>query len=376
MPYLTKSPSTKLQRRSRKGVGFSPLDSPSLLFRCASHGFILSVALVAVFASGVELPALLSEGSSVARLEAAPSWPQFPRAAPFLDAGQQYVRKSPVPVTEYRRPDTPEQERSRPQIRQQVQTYKVEPGDTISQVAVLFGVTTQTVVWANDIANPDRLKQGQELQIPPSSGVLHTVKSGDTLAAIAQKYHAEVDAIVGYGFNSLQNPDTLDLGQQIMVPGGVKPAERPVRLSSDVRPKAPPPGQSSSALPPDPQEKRGSLLQWPTYGPIFDWFRSSHKGIDISPPYGTPVYAAEAGVIESVKYLNFGYGFFVLVNHGDGYQTRYAHLSEIVVKPGQQVVRGQHIGRVGSTGRVTGPHLHFEVIAEGAALDPLVFLPR
>ena len=117
-------------------------------------------------------------------------------------------------------------------------------------------------------------------------------------------------------------------------------------------------------------------MAWPTYGPIYNWFSGGHKGIDISPSYGTPVGAADGGVVVSASYSRYDYGYYIIIDHGNGYQTWYAHLSQILVSQGQRVGRGELVGRVGMTGYATGPHLHFEVRLGGVPINPLNLLPR
>ncbi|MEK7216572.1 MAG: peptidoglycan DD-metalloendopeptidase family protein, partial [Chloroflexota bacterium] len=360
---------------STRPVLLAPARPASAVDRFASHGLILSVALLAVFASGLGLPKLLPEAAESAQLEL-PSWPEQPRTTLPLDSGRQNVQKVAVPVTQ----TAAESSNARAQVarlqsaRNGVTTYAIQDGDTLSGIAAKFNITTQTLVWSNEVASPDDLKLGQEIRIPPTSGVLHRIKQGDTLSSIADKYKVEGDKFVAYANNELIDPDALVLGQEIMVAGGVKPAEPVAQVAtrqSDTQVRG-----GGTVLPPAPQSTAGGLFQWPTYGPIYGWYGGGHRGLDISPPYGTPVYAAEAGTVISMSYLNDGYGLHVSIDHGNGYQTLYAHLSEAVVRSGDAVVRGQHIGRVGTTGRVTGPHLHFEVHNNGFAIDPLRTLPR
>ncbi len=350
---------------ARPGSGFH---------RFASHGFVLSVALLAVFASGFGLPKLLPATGEPARLEL-PSWPQPPRTGLPLDSERQNVQKVAVPITQTAAAaSSAKAQVARLQgVRNGVVPYAVQEGDTLSGIAAKFNVTTQTLIWSNEIASPDALKLGEEIRIPPTSGVLHRIKQGDTLLGIADKYKFEGDKFVAYANNELIDPNVLVVGQEIMVAGGVKPAE-PVAQVATRQPATP--TQGGTVLPPAPQATGGGLFQWPTYGPIYGWFGGGHRGLDISPPYGTPVYSAEAGTVISMAYLSDGYGLHVLIDHGNGYRTLYAHLSESVVHAGDTVVRGQHIGRVGTTGRVSGPHLHFEVHAGGVAIDPLKTLPR
>lgn len=268
--------------------------------------------------------------------------------------------------------------------REAVVSYTIAEGDTLSGVAERFGLTTQTLIWANSIGTPNALTLGSELRIPPVSGVLHKVNPGDTLLTLAERYQVEVTDITGFSANKINNPDALVLGQEITVPRGVKPIDPPpTRLAAaSPAPAAQSPAPAAAPAPAAPrqlpaQPVSGGMLQWPTYGPIFTFFGGGHRGLDISPPYGTPVYAAEAGVVaEASTGYNAGYGTMVMINHGNGLTTMYAHLSAIAVSPGQQVARGEHVGNVGTTGRATGPHLHFEVHQGGGALNPLNFLPR
>lgn len=153
---------------------------------------------------------------------------------------------------------------------------------------------------------------------------------------------------------------TVALGGTIAKEAGLLPAEA-------MAPPGPPPGPGFVAL--------GLPLRWPVTGPIYTYFGGYHRGIDISPPYGTPVAAADGGAVAWVRYDNFDYGYHLLIDHGNGYQTMYAHLSEILVQPGRAVSRGDVVGRVGITGRATGPHLHFELWQGSIPVNPLAALP-
>lgn len=286
-----------------------------------------------------------------------------------LDPELQYLRQAPVPLTKASATPAPQTPKSKFAGRQSVVTYAVQPGDTLWDIASKFGVTATTLSWSNNISDPNSIKPGMELKIPPTSGVLHVVKDGDTLGGLAARYNVALEDIEGFEPNRISNRDALVLGMELTIPGGVKPVEvSGARLAASQ--PAPPP-----VAPVAPIASAGQL-QWPTYGPIYGSFTAGHRGLDISPPYGTPIYAAESGVVAWVQYINWGYGYHFLVDHGNGVQTMYAHLSEILVEPGERVTRGQHIGRVGTTGRATGPHLHFEVHQSGVAVNPLNFLPR
>ncbi len=242
--------------------------------------------------------------------------------------------------------------------RDQVITYQVASGDTLSTIAQKFGVSIDTIKWANDLKR-DSLSIGQELKIPPVSGIVHKVKDGETVQTIAKKYKTESQKIVNFPFNDFADLDTfaLNIGQTLVVPDGVQPEAPAI-----ARP-----------LPPVFAGGTGQLL-WPAGGIITQYPVWYHNALDIANNAAPGIAAAEAGVVADVQYLRYGYGFHVLVSHGDGLATLYAHLSEIYVKPGDRLARGQILGRMGSTGRSTGTHLHFEVRKNGIIVNPLPFL--
>jgi murein DD-endopeptidase MepM/ murein hydrolase activator NlpD len=258
----------------------------------------------------------------------------------------------------------PKEGEAESQERQEVVTYQVAEGDSISTIAERFGVTQETILWANDITNPDMIKPGEKLEVLPVSGVKYEVESGDNLEDIAKRHKVEPEAIVGYAWNQISDPDLVGEGQELIIPGGEKP--RRVAVASS-RGAAPSGGANLAA---------GGSLQWPTYGPILQYYRPGHRALDISPPYGTPVYAAEAGRVITASQLSWGLGFHIVIDHGNGFRSTYAHLSQFAVERGQIVQRGQMIGRVGSTGWSTGPHVHFVLKYNGTAVNPLNYLPH
>jgi len=228
-------------------------------------------------------------------------------------------------------------------------SYRVQPGDTISEIAEQFGVTSNTIIWANGLDdNPDQLKVGQELRIPSTSGVTHVVKAGDTIGALAERYEADFSKIVEA--NGLQEPYLIKPGDTIFIPGAAKP-------------------------PPLAGVATGRFV-WPTYGRITTYFmQGGHKGLDIANGYGTPISAADGGVVVTALKLSNSYGWHVIIDHGNGFSTLYGHLSEMYVDYGDRVRKGDVIGLMGSTGYSTGPHLHFEVRLQGILQDPLDYLP-
>ena len=218
-------------------------------------------------------------------------------------------------------------------------------------------------MWANEQdTNPDLLSIGQELVILPVSGVYHTVQPGDTVESVASKYQVDASAITEFAENELEPPFELTAGQKIIVPGGEKPyVPRAVYAY-----QGPVPGDAT----------RGTgIFGWPTSGMLSQKFWAGHPGIDVARAIGTPVFAADSGYVAVVGWDNSGYGNMILIDHGNGFQTRYAHLDGFNVRQGQSVKKGQQIATMGSTGRSTGPHLHFEVIKGGVPRNPLGILP-
>jgi murein DD-endopeptidase MepM/ murein hydrolase activator NlpD len=209
---------------------------------------------------------------------------------------------------------------------------------------------------------------GETLKIPPVTGIVHKVREGESIYSIAKKYKAEAQGIVNFPFNDFTDLDTfaLSVGQTLIVPEGVMP-----QAPAPVRPSTP-----SFASPQAPITAGGSgQFMWPTNGVITQYPIWYHRAFDIANPSSPPVVAAGSGTVVLVQYLRYDYGQHVIIDHGGGMTTLYAHLSEINVKVGDSVNRGQVIGRMGSTGRSTGTHLHFEVRINGTAvLNPGSYL--
>jgi LysM repeat protein len=250
-------------------------------------------------------------------------------------------------------------------LRKDIIVYTVEEGDNVSTLAERFDISTDTIVWANgDLdVDPDFILIGDKLNILPVPGVLHTVKDGDTVESIAKTYKADPLAIMEYDWNKLTTPHTLKAGQKIIVPDGEKPyAPRLVYL---------PDGRTVMVGAP-----RGlGRFVWPTQGYITSRFgEDGHRGLDIAAYMGAPIYAADAGVVTYSGLLG-NYGLAVVIDHGNGYQSLYGHLSVYYPRVGQAVKRGQAIGKMGSTGKSTGPHLHLEITYWGGLVNPAAYLP-
>ena len=237
-------------------------------------------------------------------------------------------------------------------------TYTVISGDTASTIAHRFGLGTQTLLWANGMSATDYIKPGQVLKIPARDGVLVAVKKGDTVASLAKKYSGDTNSILEA--NQLAAADTLASGQEILIPGGEPPA--PPVTATPARPST---GSSryTSGTPPPSARATGARFIWPTNGHrINQYYRGSyHTGIDIGGNYKSPIYAAASGTVTYAAYDRSGYGLHIIISHGNGYWTLYGHASKIFVHVGQRVTQGQTIAMIGSTGRSTGPHLHFEI---------------
>lgn len=253
--------------------------------------------------------------------------------------------------------------------RGEITYYTVQNGDTVSSIARRFNLTINTVLWANNLSAFSLIRPGDSLTILPASGILYTIKTGDVISKIAAKYGIDADKILS--FNNIN--DSLKIGQKIILPGASKLSEQ----TSVARAAT----QSGLSVIRDlikaPTAKAGSgKMAWPTVGyRITQYFSWRHNGVDIGNKTGTPIYAAEAGVVEIARGgYNGGYGNTIVINHGGGYETRYGHASKLFVKVGDEVEKGENIAAMGSTGRSTGPHLHFEVLINGKRYNPLNYI--
>ncbi len=249
--------------------------------------------------------------------------------------------------------------------------HVVEEGETLSSIAARYGLQTTTVMWENNLTEKSKIKPGQELKILPLDGVRHKVSRGETIYSIGKKYGlegSEIQVMVDYPFNEFLNDETFDLatGQYLMVPDGVKASVANTTGYIARQAQITPDAGSVTAT--------GSFV-WPARGKITQGYRFYHKAIDIANRGGGPILAADSGVVVGAGWLdNYGYGNRVIVDHGNGYVTLYAHLSLIQVQAGQRVNRGDLLGQMGSTGRSTGTHLHFEIRQGGVLLNPFNFL--
>lgn len=232
----------------------------------------------------------------------------------------------------------------------QISVYVIRKGDSISQIADMFGVSTNTILWANNMKKGDKLVESDTLMILPISGVKHTVLKGQTLKGIAKKYNVDVTDIAS--FNGIAPDAELALGDELIIPDAEmintespKPNTSPINIiKNTLRTLI---GYFDNPLP-GYREKTQGL--------------HGNNGVDLAAPTGTPIVAAASGTVSLAREgYNGGFGNMVIINHPNGTQTLYAHQSKLATHTGAQVTKDEVIGYVGSTGRSTGPHLHFEV---------------
>lgn len=252
--------------------------------------------------------------------------------------------------------------------RDKIEEYMVEDGDTLSSIAQKYGISQDSIKWENDLQNKNQIKPGQTLRILPVSGVSHKVKSGDTLESVAKKYLANQQAILDFPFNDVPDDFSLKIAQVLIIPDG-SPPELPVPKRAQPQYLASGP-QSPSFVAPG-----GAQFIWPAGGSLTQYFSWYHPGDDIANRAAPGIAASDGGTIIVAGWPDSsGYGNRVVIDHGNGYQSLYAHMANVYVSVGETVSRGQLIGQMGSTGRSTGIHLHFEIHYKGIALNPLSIL--
>lgn len=240
------------------------------------------------------------------------------------------------------------------QERKDIIDYAVQPGDTLQLIANSYNISVNTLLWANDLTSSSALKVGQSLTILPADGVLHIVKSGDTISGISQKYKAKPDEVIA--FNSLKNQDDIYIGDILIIPGGIMPKKAAPIINNNQVPLA------------------DNFFIFPTNGRITQGLHY-YNAVDTANKCGTPVYAAASGVVQRVSYgYNFGGGNLVTILHPNGVVTYYGHLMAIFVKSGDRITVGDRIALMGGgtgtagDGLSTGCHLHFQVMG---AKNPL-----
>jgi murein DD-endopeptidase MepM/ murein hydrolase activator NlpD len=257
-------------------------------------------------------------------------------------------------------------------FRETVVTHTVKSGDTLSSIGKKYGVTVDTIRYANNISDTGYLKVGQDLSIPPINGVVYEVEANDTIDSIAEEYGIAAQAIAD--FNYLAPPFNLKTGDELVLPNADIPQPVPAVVVAPPSNNAGQYGGSDYTFVPNAGSgaSGSGSFAWPTPSRLitqyFSWY---HPAIDIAVP--GPIVAADSGVVVRSGWWANGYGFAVQIDHRNGFVTTYAHMSTLDVSVGQDVGKGQKIGYMGSTGRSTGPHVHFTIQRNGQFLNPLEF---
>ena len=275
--------------------------------------------------------------------------------------------------------------------RTEVVTYIVKPGDTVFGIAEQFGIKPETVLWGNYFIladNPHALTAGQELNILPLDGTYHRWSAGEGLNGVADGYSVTPEDIINWEGNNLNletlgdfaNPN-IEPGTFLVVPGG---SRQYVTWSAPQITRANPgvakfigPGACGTIM--DGAVGTGAFI-WPSAAHFLSGYdyspSTNHFAIDIDGDLGEPMWASDSGVVVYAGWNNFGYGNMVVIDHGNGWQTAYAHMQIYTVVCGQSVFQGTPIGTIGSTGKSSGPHIHFEMLHDSyGKVNPWDFLP-
>ena len=247
-------------------------------------------------------------------------------------------------------------------------SYTVQGGDTLSSIGSKFRISVDALKYINGLSDSSVLQVGDSLTIPPVTGLIHKVASGDTLSSIGSKYDVAPQAIAD--FNYILDTSKLAIGTELVIPEGKVPQQVVPVVVPVITPSMGTPGLAA--------QPSSNFCVWPSSVRIitqyFTWY---HNGVDIASPAGTampPLYACTSGVVTRSGWDPFGLGLHVRIDHGNGYETVYGHMSRIDVGYGERVSRGQVIGLMGNTGRSTGPHVHFMVIYGGVSQNPLGYM--
>ena len=366
-------------RRLRAAVKLLRIDTP-LLWRLAAHGAVL-VLTAAVF--------VLMRDPLPSPVEASPRRANLSSLAGLVGQDARDFLPKPVLGTEDaqggQEPGQPPPEspgfistgllaEADPSLLpwDEPQVYVVEEGDTITGIAAAYGLEPETLLYANpDLReNPHFLTIGQTVTILPVNGVLHVVEEGDTVESIAEEYKADSSAILAYSPNGLDEGQAPVVGSEIVVPGGEMDIEIPSYYQFVQGPSSRSVWASDGGN--GPVVGTGAFYR-ATYGRITTWFSRWHRAVDVANKTGTPIYAVDGGHVEVAGWYGWA-GNAVIIDHGNGFESLYAHMSSFSVSPGQTVQKGQIIGGIGCTygrgGRCTGPHLHLELFYQGGIVNP------
>ena len=366
------------------------LAPPGMWLRLASHGLAIGLVLAAIWLARIDfsrvppvsLPAVLAltgtpeAGAAATAATATPEPLALPTAADNQANGASgLTRLADVHTIIPSRP------------RYEISKYTVQLHDTLFIIASKYNLKPDTVLWGNPVlaGNPNTLSVGQELNILPVDGALRIVQSGDTLAKIAKVFHSKVEDIINFPGNDIDPTDPqVKNGQTVIIPGGWRDVtiwQLPVVSRTTV-------GRSSGSGGGEPGACAGPFsgptgtftFVWPANNHYLsgnDYSPTIHPGIDIAAGYGAPIYASDTGVVVFAGLSLYGYGNLVIIDHGNGWQTAYGHLSRINVNCGGAIYQGQELGLAGSTGNSTGPHLHFEMRSDTyGRVNPWLYLGK
>jgi LysM repeat protein len=355
------------------------------VLRFATHGLMLGVVTLAIWVSGWNL-STLDQLAAKASLDLTPVPPTAAvEAAPALPAALPNVSQwaprdlPPGQITRKADPHTLIPTRGR----QAVITYTVQAGDTLFGIAEKFSLKPETVLWGNYFTlkdDPHSLFPGQMLNILPVDGTYHYVTEGNTLEQIAKFYGVAAQEIVDWAGNGL-DPERPALvpNSWLVIPGGHR--ESQAWTVPTIRREQTSSGNRANNFGQCPGGYTGAIgngyFVWPTDNHTLSGYNYSaiHRGVDLRAPQGASVYAADGGVVVYAGWNDYGYGNLVVIDHGNGWQSVYAHLSQWNVSCGESVAQGQVVGLSGNTGRSSGAHLHFELRFNGAFVNPLDMLP-
>jgi murein DD-endopeptidase MepM/ murein hydrolase activator NlpD len=363
----------------------------SALFRYTSHAVILAVLIGAIGLVGTARTTAAASGetkrlvntvalsSSDASGDANEVYGSFGQGGPIV-VDQIVVAPQANPYTAI-----PSRER------RGVITYTVQAGDTLFGIAGQFGLRPESILWANYDTledNPHLLRPGMDLAIPPVNGIVYTVAEGDTVESIAEKYKVTPDAIYvdGFEWNLLKPGEQPFVGASLIIPGGSREFKAWTISAAENAPKTNTYDSSGAVVARGNIGACGNVAGGLVGTGYFIWpapkhwvsgnnYAPWHPGIDIAAKSGDPIYASDNGVVIYAGWNNWGYGNLVVIDHGNGWETWYAHNSEIYVGCGQNVYQGSVIAAAGSTGRSTGTHLHFETRFQGTLPNPFNVLP-
>lgn len=360
-----------------------------IFFRLGTHVLLLATILVVAWGlrqfykntRPLDLPSQAALAAPLAT--ATPS--DLPAVLPVFEVEQELFS-----ATFERRADLHTDVPSRP--RTEVMTYTVELGDTLFGIADKFGLKPETLLWGNQLTlgdNPHNLSPNQQLNILPVNGAYHRWSEGDGLNGVAKFFGVTPEDIINFSGNGLDletigdwaNPN-IPAGTWLVIPGGKRSFVSWTLPPGGIPRENPGVAQGFGTGVCDSKVEGvigSGLFVWPANNHWlsgFDWApEANHSGIDIDGDLGHPVYAADNGVVVYAGWNNWGYGNVVVINHGNGWQTLYAHLDTVALGCGQSVYQGSMIGTMGNTGNSTGPHLHFEMMVDGVKVNPHDYLP-